>query len=106
MNGSLAEVGMWIREGSHRDGVLRRAVPGCVRFLGRTLIGPVARWERRRATIRALSSLDDRMLADIGISRNEIRQVVLGRLPRRRVETVGASMPASASAPGEMRKAA
>lgn len=97
---------MWSREGSHRDSVLHRAVLGCVRFLGRSLIGPVVRWEQRRATIRALSSLDDRMLADIGISRHEIQQVVLGRFPRRRVETIRASNPASARAPGEMRKAA
>jgi uncharacterized protein YjiS (DUF1127 family) len=72
---------MLVRERSHRDSVLRRTVLGGVRFLGRTLIGPIVRWERRRATIRTLSSLDDRMLADIGISRNEIEQLALGRLP-------------------------
>ena len=96
---------MWIRERSHRDSVLRRAVLGGVRFLGRALIGPVVRWERRRATIRTLSALDDRMLADIGISRTEIEQLALGRLPPRSDPLVSPIRHQPAP-PQEMRKAA
>ncbi len=43
-------------------------------------------WLRRmrltRHNVRCLSALDDRLLADIGITRNELRRVArLGRLP-------------------------
>jgi uncharacterized protein YjiS (DUF1127 family) len=85
--------------------VAYRAVLGAVGFGLRALIGPIIRWERRRATLRALSALDDRMLADIGIQRNEIDQIVLGRLPRRADYSRAPSPPRPAPA-GEMRKAA
>jgi uncharacterized protein YjiS (DUF1127 family) len=93
------------RERSYRDRVFRRAVIGSAGFLRRALIEPIVRWERRRATIRALSSLDDRMLADIGISRNEIDQMVLGRLPRRG-DCARAPSPPRPEAAREMRRAA
>ena len=96
---------MLIHERSHRDSVLRRAAFGTVGFIRRALIGPIVRWERRRATIRTLSSLDDRMLADIGISRNEIEQLARGRLPRHSEPSV--SPVRHRPAPSrEMRKAA
>ena len=41
---------------------------GC---LGRTFAGVVAEWKARRA-IRALGSMDERMLRDIGINRDQI----------------------------------
>lgn len=102
---------MWISR-SLGDSVFRRAVLGIVRF-GGALIGPIVRWERRWATIRALSALDDRMLSDIGISRNEIEQLALGRLPRRR-EVIAAPLPGrrspavvpAADPAPELRKAA
>jgi len=41
--------------------------------------GPLNRlgaWRKRRQTIRDLEALDDRMLADIGLSRDQIRPLV------------------------------
>ncbi len=35
----------------------------------------VRRWHRRNATVTDLSKLDDRMLADIGIVRSDIRNL-------------------------------
>ena len=40
-------------------------------WLGRVVAGVVAEWKARRA-MRALSSMDDRMLRDIGINRDQI----------------------------------
>jgi uncharacterized protein YjiS (DUF1127 family) len=68
---------------SRRDSVLLRGVRRGVRFVRQALIEPIIRWQGRRATIEALSSLDDRMLADIGLWRSEIEQAVHGRIPRR-----------------------
>lgn len=42
------------------------------------LIAPVALWNRRRAAYSALNALDNRMLADIGVARAEIADVVKG----------------------------
>ena len=42
------------------------------------LIAPVVRWTRRRRTINELRELDDRMLADIGITRGDISLVIAG----------------------------
>jgi uncharacterized protein YjiS (DUF1127 family) len=44
----------------------------------------VASFRCRRATVRELSSLDDRMLKDIGISRCQIASVATSFHPRRR----------------------
>lgn len=46
-------------------------------YLQRSIIALSRRWERRRA-IAELGRLDDRLLADIGISRGQIPQVVDG----------------------------
>jgi uncharacterized protein YjiS (DUF1127 family) len=101
---------MSIREASSWYGVVRRALLGSARFVARALIGPIVRWERRQATIRTLSSLDDRMLADIGLWRSEIRQVVDGRMPRRAEAPIAASATESARQSTEpvpeMRRAA
>jgi uncharacterized protein YjiS (DUF1127 family) len=42
------------------------------------LIAPVALWNKRRVAYAALNGLDNRMLADIGLSRAEISDVVKG----------------------------
>jgi uncharacterized protein YjiS (DUF1127 family) len=42
------------------------------------LIAPVALWNKRRVAFSVLNALDSRMLADIGISRAEISDVVKG----------------------------
>ncbi len=45
-------------------------------------VGAVRAWRTRHAAIAELSQLDDRLLNDIGIDRNEIRAVVNGMLSR------------------------
>ncbi len=45
-------------------------------------VDAVRAWRQRRAAIAELSGLDDRLLNDIGIDRNEIRAVVNGMLSR------------------------
>jgi uncharacterized protein YjiS (DUF1127 family) len=42
------------------------------------LITPVVLWNKRRAAYSALNALDNRMLADIGVARAEIADVVKG----------------------------
>lgn len=49
----------------------------------RSAVHGVVRWERHRRNIGELQRLDDRLLADIGISRGEIEEGVrLGRWSR------------------------
>ena len=43
--------------------------------------GSLRTWHDCRATIRALSALDDRLLRDIELERNQIRSYVDGELP-------------------------
>lgn len=47
-----------------------------LRALLRAIIAPVRRWHRRNQAYRQLASLDDRMLADIGITRADIPVLV------------------------------
>jgi uncharacterized protein YjiS (DUF1127 family) len=42
------------------------------------LVAPVALWNKRRVAYSALNALDNRMLADIGVARAEIADVVKG----------------------------
>jgi uncharacterized protein YjiS (DUF1127 family) len=56
--------------------------PGLVAAFGEMvhdlLVAPVALWNKRRVAFSALDALDNRMLADIGLSRAEIGDVVKG----------------------------
>lgn len=47
----------------------------------------IANWRRERETIRELSRLSDRELADLGISRADIHAVAAGAAPAERNET-------------------
>jgi uncharacterized protein YjiS (DUF1127 family) len=58
------------------------ALENLVAVLGGTL----AAWSERRAALRELSALDDRMLRDIGITRADIPAVVAGMTAVRHVE--------------------
>ena len=52
---------------------------------GQTLAGVVraiAAWQERRRLVHRLSSLDDRLLADIGIERVDIPEVARGKIVR------------------------
>jgi uncharacterized protein YjiS (DUF1127 family) len=53
---------------------LRRGLAG--------LVGRIASWQQSRRLVRRLSSLDDRLLADIGIERADIPDVARGAFVR------------------------
>ena len=48
----------------------------------KTLFGRIKSWNERRSTYAELEGLDDRILADIGLSRGEISQVAAGHYVR------------------------
>lgn len=48
----------------------------------KTLFGRIKNWNERRTTFLELDGLDDRILADIGLSRGEIGQVAAGHYVR------------------------
>lgn len=58
------------------------AQPGLIAAFGELLhdllVAPVALWNKRRVAFSALDALDNRMLADIGVARAEIADVVNG----------------------------
>jgi uncharacterized protein YjiS (DUF1127 family) len=81
-----------IAEGLHRvwtntrriiAGAIGRGGPPLAQLVRRSLLEPYARRRRRRLAIAGLRALDDRLLADIGLRRNEIELAVDGRLPPR-----------------------
>lgn len=53
------------------------------RLVRRFMLEPYARRHRRRIAIAQLRSLDDHLLADIGLTRGQIELAVDGMLPRR-----------------------
>lgn len=61
---------------------LPNRIPNVVEFIVRTVVQPVRRWHKRKKAIDELHRLDERMLADIGIARNEITRVVDGMISR------------------------
>jgi uncharacterized protein YjiS (DUF1127 family) len=48
----------------------------------KTLFGRIKSWNERRSTYAELEGLDDRILADVGLSRGEISQVAAGHYVR------------------------
>ena len=79
------------------DGIER----GLKSFLGgisrgsRVLAGAVAARRRRRAMLRALQGLDDRLLRDIGLTRADVWAVAGGEQPVVRGEDLGPAGPPS-----------
>ena len=63
-------------------GTLPNRIPNVVEFFDRTVVKPIRLWHKRNKAIDELNRLDERMLADIGIARHEIRQVVDGMFAR------------------------
>lgn len=59
------------RAGMERARAIRALFSGAGRVAARAL-RDIALWRRRRATLRELQGLDDRMLKDIGLYRGEI----------------------------------
>lgn len=57
-------------------GVLRKGASLLVRFVDQWLVSPVKGWHMRHRLFQQLMSLDDRMLADIGVNRGNIPWVV------------------------------
>ncbi len=88
-------------------GVTAYKAVNAVAELVKNTVDAVRAWRQRRAAIAELSRLNDRLLNDIGIDRNEIRAVVNGMLSRPSAPT---HRPAPAhhfvSAPDQARPAA
>ena len=59
--------------------VLSAGSLGLAAFFERHVVQPVLSWHDKHVTQRELMALDDRQLADIGLSRGEIDSVVFGR---------------------------
>ena len=71
---------------SHLDAAYR-ARDEALRTIARAIVGAYQAWRRRRrriAAIRELETLDDRLLADINLSRGRIGDAVNGMLDRER----------------------
>jgi uncharacterized protein YjiS (DUF1127 family) len=67
--------------GAIAESVVSRQAPRVSVALGNlfaVLGGSLAAWSERRAALRELNALDDRMLSDIGITRGDIPAVVAG----------------------------
>lgn len=74
--------------------LFRKLGRGIAKLLNAVLM-PYQVWREYQATYRELSALDDRMLADIGISRTDIPRVAAGLwVPENRVERVVQQRPA------------
>ena len=72
---------------------LAEPTPGPLRRIASALIGFVRAYLERktlRSTVRVLQGMDDRMLADIGMTRGEIHSIVYsaGNDPTRRTWTI------------------
>jgi uncharacterized protein YjiS (DUF1127 family) len=77
-----------------------RAMMRLALLIRRSVLEPYARRRRRRIAIAQLEALDSRLLADIGVRRNDIERIV-DRLLARRDNAVSAS--AALSSPTEER---
>jgi uncharacterized protein YjiS (DUF1127 family) len=60
----------------------RAAAPRRLSLVQRTILAPLLRRRRRRAAIADLEGLSDHLLADIGLSRNDIPKAVDALLER------------------------
>jgi uncharacterized protein YjiS (DUF1127 family) len=77
---------------------IRRAMVCLAILIRAAVLEPYAQRRRRRIAIAQLKALDDRLLADIGLSRNDIERVVDDMLARRGDTS---SRPATRSLPTE-----
>ncbi|MGH6932318.1 MAG: DUF1127 domain-containing protein [Dongiaceae bacterium] len=64
-----------------------RALYRAVSSLARTIAARFDLWRERRVALQALSRLDDRMLRDIGLGRDEIHGAVYGSSVKTRPES-------------------
>ena len=65
----------------------------------------IARWRLRRDAVRELSRLSDRELADLGISRSDIKDVAAGAAAMTRDEVVPVAAPTPPSWGAHNRRA-
>lgn len=84
-----------------RGEAIADAFGGIAGFVGKVaakLFAPIKNWAIERATRDELMSLDDRTLADIGLTRGDIPQVAAGLwVPENRLAQVRAAKPVKAS---------
>ena len=60
--------------------IFSKMVSNVAEIVDRLIIRRLIKWHNRRIAIAELNRLDDRMLADIGLMRSEIPQVIDGML--------------------------
>lgn len=77
----LPAAGVWLRRGAGLARAISRAAGAGKGLLRRSLAG-LARARARRHAVRVLYGMDNRMLQDIGISREQIESAVSGMLAR------------------------
>ncbi len=78
----MAAGGSGERRAAANDNRASGAAPGLLRRAGQAVLSFLASWQRRRAAIDELRALDDRVLTDIGLRRDQIELAVDGLLPR------------------------
>lgn len=96
------------RAHEERARAIRDMLRGAAVRFARAVRRAAAALARRRlanATARELGALDDRLLADIGIMRSEIGEVVSGRARPRRFVPAAPAEPPAASAPSAAERA-
>ena len=83
----LSAADVWLSRGE----AVARAAVGAVRWIHRRLRGALADFARaraRRIALRQLYQMDDRLLADIGLRREQVPEFVDGMFRRRSVAAV------------------
>lgn len=70
---------MPVKKNAQRQHTYSTTLRHLVRLVQGSIFEPIARWNRRREAVAVLSSLDDRILTDIGLTRDEVSRSAQGQ---------------------------